>query len=74
MCEKAKKIIAKAKAKTKGKKSAGPAGPGDCGASAKLIEDLRRKVEDKNKDAIKVKEESVQQIADMQKDCNQRFT
>lgn len=66
MCDKARKIIAAAKKKTV--KSSGDS----CGPQ-KMIEDLRRKVEEKNKDVTKVREDSAAFVEDMRKDCNKRF-
>ena len=44
-------------------------------ASAKdrQIEELRRKIEDKNKEVVKSKDEAAKMIEDMRKDCNQKF-
>ena len=38
-----------------------------------MIEDLRRKVDEKNKDVTKVREDSAAFVEDMRKDCNKRF-
>lgn len=44
-------------------------------ASAKdrQIEELRRKIEDKNKEVVKSKDDAAKMIEDMRKDCNQKF-
>ena len=44
-------------------------------ASAKdrQIEELRRKIEDKNKEVVKSKDEAAKMIEDMRKDCNAKF-
>jgi len=38
-----------------------------------MIEELRRKMDEKNKEVTKVKDESAGWISDMTKDCNKRF-
>ena len=63
LCDKAKEIIDKAKT-TKCMKAS---------QKDRQIEELRRKIEDKNKEVVKSKDEAAKMIEDMRKDCNQRF-
>lgn len=63
LCDKAKEIIQKAKT-TKCMKAS---------AKDRQIDELRRKIEDKNKEVVKSKDDAAKMIEDMRKDCNAKF-
>ena len=42
-------------------------------AKERQIEELRRKIEDKNKEVVKSKDDAAKMIEDMRKDCNSKF-
>ena len=66
MCDRAMQILLDSKTDCARK-----SGPNIC--HQRQIEELRRKIDDKNSEVIKARDDSSKQLSDMQKDCNEQF-